>query len=356
MWDEDGVIAGVREALRSRGMSIRAAAREVSYDHAYLSRVLAGKQEPSPHLMTALRALIDVEPRAPSPVGDADAYVRAATWHFLEHDRTYGGTHVADAAVQVWQAEQRNLGSLVDPGAWRVSAVSEIAQIAGWLLHDAGRMDEARRALIESQMLARQSGDRPRGWFALDLLAMLDVQIEQPGAALRISDELLSVSDLPPRVALITRVRRARALALAGDRARSLAEMDRARGALQESIAGRDPAWTWWVTDAEVSGHHGEVLMSLGKDTAAVPYLQRARELVPPVGRGALYYSVAELTALVSAGAWRDCDTLLVDLAPLLDVVASTRSRARLTQTLRGIERDAPPWLVATARDVAAAC
>ncbi|WP_424860543.1 hypothetical protein [Streptomyces sp. MMS24-I29] len=209
---------------------------------------------------------------------------------------------------------------------------------------------------MEAQILARQAGDGARLWFALDMLSMQGVQEGRPGEVLRLSDELRSTSGLPPRVALITRVRRARALAQAGERARSLAEMDQARGALQESVSPRDPAWVWWITEAEVVGHLGEVLMSLGDHAAAVPHFQHARDATPTGGRRWLDCSVAELSALTAAKAWRECDTLLVDLVPLLDVVASPRSRTRLAQTLRVIERDAPPWLAVNARDVAEAC
>ncbi|MFJ6463476.1 helix-turn-helix domain-containing protein [Streptomyces sp. NPDC091387] len=350
---------GVREALNRRGMSIRAAAKALSYDHAYLSRVLSGKQAPSPQLIDSLDALLGVsEPQPPAPAAELDstAYVRSAVAHLLEHDNRHGGAHVADAAVQVWRAEQRKLDQLVDPDKSYLAAVSEIAQVAGWILFDAHRTDEARQAFIESQMLARHAGDRSRTWFALDMLAMQAVQSGRAGEALRIADELLSLPRIPPRVALIARVRRARALAQAGDRSRSLAEMTGAQSALQDSVGGRDPGWTWWVNDAEVAGHQGEMLMSLGDHASAVPHLQRARSLVRPGGRGALYYSVAELTALTSVGAWRDCDALLTDMAPLLDRVASTRSRSRLTETLRFIDRDAPPWLASTAREVAATC
>ncbi|MFI9628045.1 XRE family transcriptional regulator [Streptomyces sp. NPDC052042] len=357
--DGEDFIGSVREVLSRRGMSIRAAARELSYDHAYLSRVLSGKQEPSLHLADGLRALVRDDARPLALVDqelDDDGYVRSAVAHLLQHTSRFGGAHVADAVVQVWRAEQRKLDRLAEASTQLVGAVSEIAQIAGWILIDAHRTDEARRAFVEAQMLARQAGDGPRLWFSLDMLSMHGVQEDRPREVLRISDELDSAYGLPPRVALITRVRRSRALAQAGERSRSLAEMNRARGDLQESVSPRDPAWVWWITEAEVVGHLGEVLMSLGDYAAAVPHFQHAREATPPGGRRWLDCSVAELSALTAAEAWRDCDTLLTSLAPLLDVVASTRSRTRLAQTLRVVERDAPPWLAATARDVAEAC
>ncbi|WP_391858638.1 helix-turn-helix domain-containing protein [Streptomyces rugosispiralis] len=40
-------------------MSVRAVARHLNYDHAYLSRVLGGKQQPSRQLVTALDHLLE---------------------------------------------------------------------------------------------------------------------------------------------------------------------------------------------------------------------------------------------------------------------------------------------------------
>lgn len=48
-----------RQAIADKGMTVRAAARAVNYDHAFLSRVLAGKQRPSMNLVKALDDLLD---------------------------------------------------------------------------------------------------------------------------------------------------------------------------------------------------------------------------------------------------------------------------------------------------------
>lgn len=53
--------SSVRQALRERGISIRAASRTLCYDHAFLSRVLSGKQLPSPQLAQALDSLLGAE-------------------------------------------------------------------------------------------------------------------------------------------------------------------------------------------------------------------------------------------------------------------------------------------------------
>ncbi|MEV6420561.1 helix-turn-helix transcriptional regulator [Streptomyces sp. NPDC051662] len=363
----DGFGVRVREALVARGLTLRGAARELSYDPSYLSRVLNGQQVPSPQLVQALDALLDMDGElirmakerngptavpAPAAAPDGSPYVRSTVGHLLDHDRRFGGDHVASAAVQVWRSEQRKLDLTPQADKGHVSAVSEMAEVAGWLLFDAHRYEESRRAFMESQLLAQQAGDKPMRWFALDLLAMLDVQSGRSGEALRIADEILTASRLPQRVELLARTRRARALAEAGDRSRSLTEIGRALSDLQDSISVRDPTWTWWVNETEVIGHRGEVLMSLGDYAAAIPDLSRARESTPE-GRGALYYSVAELTAYARVGAWRECETSLNRLPALLESVSSSRSRARLSATVRVIERDGPAWVADLSREIA---
>lgn len=59
--DEGEFARTVRAAMKARGLSIRAAARALVYDHAYLCRVLAGKQLPSPQLAESLDGLLGTD-------------------------------------------------------------------------------------------------------------------------------------------------------------------------------------------------------------------------------------------------------------------------------------------------------
>lgn len=345
----------VKAELESRGMSLRALSKAVHYNPSFLSRVLNEKQKPSTELAEALDAFWGTDlvsllrPVREEPLPQDD-YVARSVGYFLEHDNRHGGDHVASAAQQVWKAEQSKLDAYEDKK--RIAGVAEIAEVAGWLLFDANRPKEAREAFIESHLLAKLAGDEPMQWFAMDMLAMQDVQDGKAGEALRISEELMTRAKVPARVALLARVRHARALAITGDRSRTLEAMKRAQGALQDSIGPRDPQWTWWVDEMEVVGHQGEVMLSLDSPKEAIPHLQKANELVKPVSRGSLYYSVAELTALVKVEAWRDAETTLSRIAPILEAVTSSRSRARLKQSLRVIDRDAPSWLSDYAKEV----
>ncbi|MGP3989646.1 helix-turn-helix domain-containing protein [Streptomyces sp. 3N207] len=280
--------------------------------------------------------------------GQGEGIVKAAMGPLLRHEDRYGGDAVASAARRIWTTERARPGPTPDKG--RAAEVAELAQIAGWLLFDAGRKHAARHAFADSHTLAVRAGDRPRQWFALDMLAMHAVATADPRQALALSEELLTRPGIPPRVALLARVRQARALAQTGERARAREVMRRARGGLQDSLAPRDPSWTWWVDETEVLGHEAQMLLTLGEPGAAVLLFHRVNETIP-AGRAALYHSVAELTAQTHAGAWPEAATTLTRTAHLLTTVSSTRSTTHLHHTLRTLDRKAPNRLSDHIRD-----
>ncbi|MYZ10677.1 helix-turn-helix domain-containing protein [Streptomyces sp. SID2999] len=286
----------------------------------------------------------------PDTPREPDAYVRDAVGWLLAHDDRHGGDHVADAAVQVWEAERRRIKG---DDKQRLAQVAEIGEVAGWLLHDAARFREARAALAEAHTLARLAGDAPLEWFILDLIAMVDVHTGRVGEAFAITDEMLTGRQVPGRVALMARVRRARSLAHAGERTRALDELQRAAGGLQDSVHADDPAFTWWINATEVALHTGEALLSLGDPRAALPHLQRSSDASRDGGRREFGNVLAELTALVRLGAWREAEAPLVRLDPILRTVTSSRTRVRLRSTLRAIDRDGPAWLADTAHEIA---
>jgi hypothetical protein len=242
---------------------------------AYLSRVVNGRQLPSQQLAEALDELFQTDgeftklatPKAShspldEPSGPASdiTHMKSSAAYLLSHADRYGADAVAPAAVQIWRSVQRRLdaGEVPERELRRyLSAVSEAAEVAGWLLFEAGQRESARSALLESHMLARHAGDRSKKWFALDMLAMLDSECGRPAETLRIAEETLSQGKVAPRVALMARVRRGGALAKMGDRKRALADLDVARGGLEDSLSPRDPEWAWWINRDQVAGHRG---------------------------------------------------------------------------------------------------
>lgn len=361
-----------RKALHESGYSIGAAARALNYDLAYVSRVLNAKQRPSTRLATALDDLVEANGKlAALVVGNREGalperqsgfdgditHMQSSAQSFLSHADKYGADTVASAAVQVWRSAQQKLDSGSIPGKEQspyLSAVAESAEVAGWLLFDAGRWDAARTAFMESHMLAEHAGDRAKKWFALDMLAMLDIEVTQPGEALRIAESVLSEKRVPPRVALIARVRRGRALALMGDGRRSAADLDAAKVGLEDSLRPLDPWWVWWIDSSEVSGHVGQALLRLGEPRNAIPHLTRALERATP--RGVLLYRSDLLRGYATVKAWREVENELEEITRLLGVINSGRNRRALRESLRVIERDrsAPAWLASLATEVQA--
>lgn len=339
----------VRDAIEKRGMSLTGAATAMSYNVAYLSRVLAGKQQPSRKFLAALDAVLST----PAEESRELSY-RAQFDALLRHDSRFGGDHVASAGLQVWRAEQYVLDRTADPEPGVVSAVAEMAEVAGWLCYSAGRFDESRQAFAESLTLARHSADLGMQWFATDMLAMVAVTQDKPGEAIRLSEASLDLSaHVPGRVAVMARVRRARALALAGDRTRSWTEMSAALSGIDGSLSDSDPAWTWWITPAELAGHKGEMMLSLGQPGEAVECFRRAIAGTPAKrARAALSYRVAEFHALIDSHAWEDAGAAIEGLAPVLATVSSRMTRLRLADAMRAVRKSAPDWLVDTSRDV----
>lgn len=361
----------LRALLTDRGMSLRGTARALNYNVAHLSRVSNGRQRPSVQLAAGLDDFLeaggellqlvtsrsaDVAVESSGPDSDI-SHMRESANFSLRYADQYGGDSVAPVAVQVWRSAQRKLDSGEIPGAAKrryLAAVSEAAEVAGWLLFDAGERDAARSAFLESHMLARHAGERPLEWFALDMLAMLDTERDRPGGVLRIADEVLSQRRVPPRVALLARVRRGRALAQTGERQRALVDLSAARGGLEDSLNPRDPEWTWWVNQQEVRGHSGHAFLSLNDLGSAIPTFHEALERATP--RGAMLYRIELVRSYAQGKAWKEVEEEIHHILPLLDAISSGRNRLLLRDALRVIDQAAsvPAGLSALVRDTAA--
>ncbi|MFF4604296.1 helix-turn-helix domain-containing protein [Streptomyces sp. NPDC001339] len=345
----------LRELLADSGSSLRATARALNYDVAYLSRVTNGRQRPSRQMAEALDEFLQtdgefvelVKPKAmrlpsdePSATISDITHMKSSAAYLLSHADRYGADTVAPAAVQIWRTAQRKLDAGEVPEREQrgyLSAVSEAAEVAGWLLFDAGEREAARQAFLESHILARHAGDRSMQWFALDMLAMLDNECGRPGEAGRISEEVLSQGRIPPRVATLALIRRGGARARMGDRQRAMADFDAARGGLEESVSPRDPEWAWWVNYREFTGHSAHALLILGDAGAAIPKLHSALEVATP--RGVMFYRVGLLHSYARAKAWSDAEEEIHQISALLDTIRSGRNRLLLREALRVVER-----------------
>ncbi|MFH9430012.1 hypothetical protein ACH4JZ_17190 [Streptomyces sp. NPDC017615] len=94
----------------------------------------------------AARARGEVEPDSGN-AREPDGYVKDAVGWLLAYDDRHGGDHVADTAVQIWEAERRRI---TGEDKQHLAQAAEIGEVAGWLLHDSARFREARVTLTEA--------------------------------------------------------------------------------------------------------------------------------------------------------------------------------------------------------------
>jgi transcriptional regulator with XRE-family HTH domain len=367
--------AGVGQAIKAerqrRGLTqrefaalVRRADRTLVTSAGQVKRWERG-QQPQPAALRALATVLgrsveeltagppDVlpEPLDVPPTEPADAsYVQSVyetVARLVALEVAHGGNEVAPIAVRALRAAQRrvNAGAYL-PAVERdlQAAVAELAETAAWLLTDAGRPEPARAMNHEALFLARLAGDRSMELFTLANLSYLDTSASRPGAALQIARSVLCAGGLTSRIEAIFGIRQARALAMLGDRDGALRAVDRFGSRFYDGASDGDPAWTWWVTEAEIVSHAGRARMDLGDHREAVELLQRAVDLTPAAAASLRFtYLTRLLGATVAAGAWHDAVAVVERVMPYVAEVGSARTAGRLHEAVTRIETAAAP-------------
>lgn len=348
----------VRAALAEQGISLRGAARALNYDVAYLSRVLNGKQSPSPQPAEGLDGLLGAggevvrllgRPETAGEVkcsgtgsGFADS-IRTMSRHLVSLDNEMNGLPIADMAARAFKAVHRRLGTGdYEPDHERDirAAAAELAEVAGWALFDAERQSAARRFNQEALFLARLSEDREIELLVLQNMAMQSGWLRRPGEELAIARSVLERGRrISPRIEAVFRLREAKGLAGSGQIAEAASRFDQARSLLGDGQRTGDPFWTWWITTDEIDGNQGFALQEACEWKKAVPYLQRALRQEAGAKVGYRNISAVRLLAcLLEEHAWRDAEELAVSLMPTVAETSSVRTLRLLDRTVRAGE------------------
>jgi transcriptional regulator with XRE-family HTH domain len=351
-----------RERLGARrkalGLTQESLAERLRVERSTVARWEQGTSTPRPWYRRRLAEALDLTPdelarmlcplpesRAPA-IDPGLASVPADARRLVELDTRYGGDDLLPLAVRATRAADERLtvghrSAGDDVGLH--SAVAELAQVAAWIAFDADEQRLSRRFTHEALVHSRLAGDRRVELLALAQLAMQSVHLGRPGEALRVADMVIDRGGIGPRVAAVFHLRRARALALMGDRAGAVGEHDRADGVLAAG-SSRDPDWTWWVDQAELSWHRAMTLLCLGDRDAALDLFRTAYELRAPEARRSRFNDLAHLLAAqVSVGAWPDAAASLDRLTGEVDGIKSGRTDALLRRVVRRIGDRRPP-------------
>ncbi|MGK3103093.1 helix-turn-helix transcriptional regulator [Streptomyces sp. WAC05858] len=374
----------VRDLLRDRGMSVRAVARHLNYDHAYLSRVLSGKQQPSTQLVTALDNLFktngelaDIAVRVAPPTASPEAAespaitdriltlneargadfvqaIRETSRRLVVLDNELDGVSIAEPAGRAFKVVHRRLGvGDYDPRYERdiQSAAAELAEVAGWALWDAERDDAAQRFNHEALFLANLSGDRSIALLTLQNMAMHSEWRGRNQEALSIARSVLNGKRLSPRVEAMFRIREAKGLVGTGRTSDAIESLQRARSLIEDGNDVGEPDWTWWVTSGEIDRQWGHALQMAGDAQKAIELLLQSVQPGRDVTTGYSSERVARLAqCLLDVNAWRDAEDVARSLVTAAPGISSGRTLRLIGQVAKQRERldGAPPSLTDT--------
>ncbi|CAL9550926.1 hypothetical protein SUDANB121_04454 [Nocardiopsis dassonvillei] len=293
---------------------------------------------------------------------DPTATTRAVTARLIALDTRIGARHLVADAASAASAARRAVRlrtgavSAAASGADRdlLSAAAEAHQVAGWIAYDAEHQRLSRRMSLEALRLARAAGDRSMEHFVLAQLAMQDVHVPRPDEAARICDTV-SVQTRGSVRTLFT-LRAARAAAQLGERMRALDLIRLTHSRHLDGPREGDPAWAWWVNEAEIAWHHAMIHADTGDRAGAVERFAAATDR-PGYARAVFVAHASLLWALARAGAWGEAEEVLVrEVLPRLGEVSSVRVERMLAEAAHRLDgaarrpslRDTAHALVAT--------
>lgn len=282
-------------ALRNSGYSMKAAARAMNYDPAYLSRVLNGRQRPSANLARALDDLVGAGGALADTVLDKEATARISrsTAHPSRVDRgtvdalagvlavyrrlddAVAPSSVIPAAMAQLREVTRLLRAARGPYRDDLAAVaSEWAQFAGWLLAQVRRDGEAVGLLGDALELADEIGDGTLAAQALNFRGYIARQQNRPHGVVRWFTAAANTAGAHPAQRIGDYLQAAAGLAAleAPDAAlRMVAEAER----LTDTAAELPPPTTaYWLTPAFNRLNMGLCALALGRYSEAADHLR----------------------------------------------------------------------------------
>jgi DNA-binding XRE family transcriptional regulator len=266
---------------------------------------------------------------------------------YVRLDQQHGGGISSKLIVQGFhQALHRIETSEIRRGlaSDALSAVAEIAEVAGWSLYDAEHHGQAQDLNTQALRLARAAGNRSMELFILQNISMHAGDLGRGRECLDIVRYALSMEGLSPRVESLFRLREARALAQLGAEADALRQLRRAKNLHSEGVRDDDPPWAWWVDDTEFAWHEGTLTVDLGSPTKALDFFDVAANGIPELRTRTYYsYRASALLSHVTNRSWSNAEGSMVALLRYAGYLGSRRADTIIDQALGRLDRtDAP--------------
>lgn len=200
-------------------------------------------------------------------------------------DQRFGGD-------RLWRTARSHLmwvQHLIDEGSYAEEIGQELHQISGqlttslgWFCYDANRQDEARMYFSEALNTALLEGDLPLATRTLSNMSRQSVDLKKPREAVRfakLAAQHAVTWSAPPRVTALLSIRAAQGYACAGDELNASTAIRQAWKAFDQGPSERDPEWTAFLNEAELTCLEGMCRADLGHYRRAVKLLERSATL-----------------------------------------------------------------------------
>ncbi|MFI1952990.1 helix-turn-helix domain-containing protein [Streptomyces xinghaiensis] len=291
-----------RRSLRDNGYSIKAAARAMNYDPAYLSRVLNGKQAPSERLAQSLDSLLGTGGALAGIVLSADDRSRVsrsiahpsrldagtvdALAGVLAAYRRLDDTAKPESVIPATMAQMKEVTQLLKnargPHRDRLAEVaSEFVQFAGWMLAQAREDTQAVRLLNEALELADEIGNGTLAAQALNFKGYVARQQARPQAIARWFAAAARTPGAHPAQRLGDILQAAAGMAQLGQKDQALRMVEEAEQLTDEAAALPPPRTAYWLTPVFNRLNLGLCTLALGRYGDSVDHLSSGLAQLP---------------------------------------------------------------------------
>lgn len=225
-------------------------------------------------------------------------------------------------------------GSYTDAtGRVLLTAVGELAQLAGWVTADAGIDDRAVRYYVEGVRAAHAAGNAPLAGNLVSSLSYHLANTADPRDAVLLARSALAGS--ASTATATTRALFTERLAWAHAKSRDSQATASALGQVEDAYAARrpdeDPEWVYWLNEEEIDVMAGRCWTELHQPDQAIPRLDRALSAYDDRHtREVALYSSWLAEAHLQAGNVDAAATLALRSSELTDRTASARSEDRV--------------------------
>lgn len=331
-WRSGDVTPG-RKHVRWLAMALKLPTEQVA--------AAAEAQRPAPTTGEAPPALMLLPPDSAGQ--DYIGAVQESIQQLVRLDNLVGGNDLAAVASRFFSSVERQMSDgRPRTGIKRDLALvaAELAEVAGWLLFDAGRFAAAGRMNQKACIHSRASGEHGIEVLTLQNMALQAQFLDHPNESKSIIDRLQNIKGQSPRVRSVAYMREAHALAQLGAEMAALTAFERARSLFLEGVAADDPHWAWWIDRAEIAFHEGECRAELKHFDMAIDLLQQAIDCVAANrSRDRFLYRTHLLDTFCQVREWDQAEQVLEELAAQLDEVGSARAITVLDRALSKLPR-----------------